>query len=214
MVNQETGSHRSSTAVAALKLLCSYGGIILPRRPDGRLRYVGGLTRILAVDRSVSYAELTVKLAEFCGVAVALKCELPGGDLETLVSIKSDEDLANLIEEYDEASLRSRSSSCPPPPPGAPLKIRAVLFERGPRKQASPPPSLSPSPSAASSSSSSPRESLRHGICDWSFSPRVAAGAGCRGGSPVVIGRYRGFYGVGLPGVACAAAHCRRNYCR
>lgn len=57
MVNQETGSHRSSTAAAAaLKLLCSYGGIILPRRPDGRLRYVGGLTRILAVDRSVSYA--------------------------------------------------------------------------------------------------------------------------------------------------------------
>lgn len=59
MVKQETGSHRSSTAAAAaaaLKLLCSYGGIILPRRPDGRLRYVGGLTRILAVDRSVSYA--------------------------------------------------------------------------------------------------------------------------------------------------------------
>lgn len=155
-----------------------------------------------------------MKLAEFCGASVALKCELPGGDLETLVSIKSDEDLANLIEEYDEASLRSRSSSCPPP--GAPLKIRAVLFEAGPRKQASPPPtsSPSPSPSAASSSSSSPRESPRRGIGDWSFSPRIAAGAGCCGGSPVVIGRYRGFYGPGLPGVACAAAHCRRNYCQ
>ncbi|XP_030531173.1 uncharacterized protein LOC115741425 [Rhodamnia argentea] len=207
MVNQETGSHRSSTAT--LKFLCSYGGKILPRRPDGRLRYVGGLTRILAVDRSVSCAELMVKLVEFCGFSVAPKCELPGGDLETLVSIKSDEDLANLIEEYDEASLRSRSSSSSP---GAPFKIRAVLFEPRSGEQASPPPS--PSPSAASSLSSSPHESPRRRIGERSFSPRIVAGVGCRSGSPM-IGHHCNFYGPGQPRVPCAAAvHCRRNYCQ
>ncbi|KAF8037072.1 hypothetical protein BT93_B0094 [Corymbia citriodora subsp. variegata] len=147
VANQETALHRSSTA-AALKFLCSYGGQILPRRPDGHLRYVGGVTRILVVDRSVSCAELMAKLEEFCGSSVALKCELPGGDLETLVSVKSDEDLANLIEEYDMAWLRSRSSSSSSPP-DARLQIKAVLFGPKPRKPTSLP--RSPSPSATSS---------------------------------------------------------------
>lgn len=39
-----------------LKFLCSYGGKIRFRQTDGKLRYVGGLTRVLAVDRSVSYS--------------------------------------------------------------------------------------------------------------------------------------------------------------
>lgn len=38
------------------KFLCSYGGKILPRYPDGKLRYVGGDTRVLAVDRSISFS--------------------------------------------------------------------------------------------------------------------------------------------------------------
>ncbi|PQQ00469.1 uncharacterized protein Pyn_08160 [Prunus yedoensis var. nudiflora] len=99
-----------------LKLLCSYGGKILPRHTDGNLRYVGGLTRVLAVDASISFAELMVKLAEFCGYSVDLRCQLPDGDFETLISVKSDEELANIIEEYDRASSSSR-----------PLKIRAIL---------------------------------------------------------------------------------------
>lgn len=39
-----------------LKFLCSYDGKIQPRSTDGKLRYVGGLTRILSVERSVSFA--------------------------------------------------------------------------------------------------------------------------------------------------------------
>lgn len=80
-----------------------------------------------------------VKLGELCGSSVTLRCQLPKGDLETLISITSDEDLANIIEEYDRVS-----SKLPHP-----LKIRAIL---------SPPKSLktvSPSPSSLSSSSSS-----------------------------------------------------------
>ncbi|KAK3227908.1 hypothetical protein Dsin_007770 [Dipteronia sinensis] len=111
-----------------LKFLCSYGGKILLRSSDGNLRYVGGLTRVFSVERSVSYTELMVKLGEFCGYSVTLRCQLPNGDLETLISIKSDEDLANLIEEYDRAASGS--------------KIRAILSHPASLKQISPPPSV------------------------------------------------------------------------
>ncbi|PQM42001.1 hypothetical protein Pyn_32089 [Prunus yedoensis var. nudiflora] len=60
-------------------------------KTDDNLRYVGGLTRVLAADASISFAELMVKLAEFCGYSVDLRCQLPdegfqnadaGGDCE------------------------------------------------------------------------------------------------------------------------------------
>ncbi|XP_031373684.1 uncharacterized protein LOC116188451 isoform X1 [Punica granatum] len=120
MVRESEVSSCSST----IKFLCSYGGTIAPRRPDGKLRYLGGFTRILSVDRSVSYAELMVKLVEFCGFSVTLRCQLPNGDLETLISVKSDEDLANIIEEYDRSSPNQ--------------KIRAVLSPPESLKQVSP----------------------------------------------------------------------------
>lgn len=43
-------------AGGTIKFLCSYGGKILPRYPDGKLRYVGGHTRVLAVDRSLPFS--------------------------------------------------------------------------------------------------------------------------------------------------------------
>ncbi|KAK9934577.1 hypothetical protein M0R45_021714 [Rubus argutus] len=55
-----------------LKFLCSYGGKILPRYPDGKLRYLGGETRVLAVPRSISFSELLLKLGELCGTTVGL----------------------------------------------------------------------------------------------------------------------------------------------
>ncbi|XP_057529253.1 protein PAL OF QUIRKY-like [Amaranthus tricolor] len=99
-----------------IKFLCSYGGKIVPRYPDGKLRYHGGHTRVLAVNRSISFSELMVKMEELCGVLVSLRCQLPNEDLDALISIKSDEDLANLIEEYD----RFASSSS--------TKVRAFLL--------------------------------------------------------------------------------------
>ncbi|KZV25195.1 Octicosapeptide/Phox/Bem1p family protein isoform 1 [Dorcoceras hygrometricum] len=114
-----------------IKFLCSYGGRILPRYPDGKLRYHGGETRVLSVERSVSFSDLLLKLAEMCGTPVSLRCQLPAEDLDSLVSITSDEDLANLIEEYDRASL----------------KIRAFLSApKIPAKKVSPPPSTASSP--------------------------------------------------------------------
>lgn len=88
-------------------------------------------------------AELMVKLAEFCGHSVTLRCQLPDGDLETLISIKSEEDLANLIEEYD----RVFSSG--------PYKIRAILSPPKSLKQVSPATST-----ASSGGECSPSKSL------------------------------------------------------
>ncbi|KAF5450239.1 hypothetical protein F2P56_030606 [Juglans regia] len=128
-----------------IKFLCSYGGKILPRYPDGKLRYLGGETRVLAVDRSISFSELLLKLGELCGTSVSLRCQLPSEDLDALVSITSDEDLANLIEEYDRAAS----------PPSS-LKIRAFLsLAKSAKKIISPLPSSSSASSLSKSSSSS-----------------------------------------------------------
>lgn len=127
-----------------IKLLCSYGGKILPRATDGELRYVGGHTRVLTIDRSISFSELRVKLGELCGSSVILRCQLPNGDLETLISVTNDEDLANLIEEYDHASSKLAH----------PLKIKAVLSPSKSLKKVSSVPS-----SASSSASHSPSRS-------------------------------------------------------
>ncbi|XP_020245471.1 uncharacterized protein LOC109823605 [Asparagus officinalis] len=103
----------------AVKFICSYAGKILPRYPDAKLRYVGGQTRVLSVDRSLPFSELRAKMGELCGWgSVSLRCQLPTEDLDALVSITSDEDLANLYEEYD---LASRDHLLP-------LKIRAFLY--------------------------------------------------------------------------------------
>lgn len=50
---------------STVKFVCSCGGRILPRKLDGELRYVGGLTRVLAVDRSVSYSGASVSFPIF-----------------------------------------------------------------------------------------------------------------------------------------------------
>ncbi|GAB2214303.1 hypothetical protein Droror1_Dr00018645 [Drosera rotundifolia] len=120
----------AASAGGAVKFLCSYGGKILPRHPDGKLRYHGGHTRLLSVHRSISFSELLAKMGDLCGSEeVTLRCQLPTEDLDALVSIKSVEDLANLIEEYDLAASPSQT-----------LRIRAFLFvpKSSPRSVVSP----------------------------------------------------------------------------
>ncbi|KAL7609822.1 uncharacterized protein LOC111881581 [Lactuca sativa] len=147
-------SNLEHPTTANIKFLCSYGGKILPRYPDGKLRYHGGETRVLAVDRYLSFSELVVKLGELSGTSmpVALRCQLPTEDLDALVSITSDEDLVNLIEEYDRVGKLQSSSN---------LKIRAFLSLQ---KKSSPTSSTASSPSTTtgleSSSPSSDSNSL------------------------------------------------------
>ncbi|KAJ0241196.1 hypothetical protein HA466_0216380 [Hirschfeldia incana] len=121
--------------MTTVKFLCSYGGRITPRYPDSKLRYNGGHTRVLSVQRSISFAQLAMKLGEICGTKVtSLRCQLPTDDLDALVTVSSDEDLANLMEEYELATTT--------------LKIRVFL---------SPPLSTTTSSSSSNSSTSRSR---------------------------------------------------------
>ncbi|XP_062110414.1 protein PAL OF QUIRKY-like [Humulus lupulus] len=165
------GTSQKPSTTTTIKFLCSYGGKILPRYPDGKLRYLGGDTRVLAVDRSISYAELLLKLVELCGTSVCLRCQLPTEDLDALVSITCDEDLENLIEEYDRGALSLSSSR------QSNLKIRAFLFPPKSIKKISPPPSSASSSSSYSTAPvSTPRSpmSFADGRCLRQIAPHMA----------------------------------------
>ncbi|KAF7825700.1 putative serine/threonine-protein kinase SIS8 [Senna tora] len=83
-----------------IKFLCSFGGKILPRPSDGKLRYVGGETRIMSIRKNISWEELVTKTLGICNQPHTIKYQLPGEDLDALISVSSDEDLQNMIEEY------------------------------------------------------------------------------------------------------------------
>ncbi|CAN4081815.1 unnamed protein product [Withania somnifera] len=91
-------SCRSSTS-GKLRFLCSFGGRIMPRPSDGKLRYVGGDTHLIRVSKDISYEELMQKMLTIYSDAHTLKYQLPGEDLDALVSVSCDEDVQNMIEE-------------------------------------------------------------------------------------------------------------------
>lgn len=84
-----------------IKFLCSFLGSILPRPQDGKLRYVGGETRIVSVHRDITYEELMNKMRELYEGAAVLKYQQPDEDLDALVSVVNDDDVTNMMEEYD-----------------------------------------------------------------------------------------------------------------
>ncbi|RDX93364.1 Serine/threonine-protein kinase CTR1, partial [Mucuna pruriens] len=102
-----------------MKLMCSYGGKILPRPSDGMLRYVGGQTRIISVKRDASFNDLVQKMVGTFGQPVVIKYQLPDEDLDALVSVSCPDDLENMMEEYERLIERS--------PDGSP-KLRVFLF--------------------------------------------------------------------------------------
>ncbi|KAF5771065.1 putative PB1 domain-containing protein [Helianthus annuus] len=103
----------SSSSNKKIKLHYGYGGTITPGKNGGKLRYEGGANGIMKVDRGITYTELVVKLWDVCGPSMRLRCKLPHNDLDSLVHVWSDEDLAYVLEEYDQCSED--------------LKIRAIL---------------------------------------------------------------------------------------
>lgn len=85
-----------------MKFLCSFGGRILTRPSDGKLRYVGGETRIISVRKNLDYRELMKKTYAICNQPHIIKYQLPGDDLDALISVSSDEDFHHMIDEYQE----------------------------------------------------------------------------------------------------------------
>lgn len=83
-----------------MKFLCSFSGRIFPRPNDGKLRYVGGETKIISIRKNITYIELMRKTSGICNQAHTINYQLPGEDLDALISLSSDEDLRHMIEEY------------------------------------------------------------------------------------------------------------------
>ncbi|CAM8911435.1 unnamed protein product [Rhodiola kirilowii] len=92
------GSNDESQRV---KFLCSFSGSIIPRPQDGKLRYVGGETRIVSVPRDIKYEDLMSRMKELFEEANLLKYQQPDEDLDALVSVVNDDDVTNMMEEYD-----------------------------------------------------------------------------------------------------------------
>lgn len=115
---------------AKLRLICSYGGHIIPRPHDKSLCYVGGDTRIVVAERQSSLADLQSRLSHTLlnGRRFSLKYQLPNEELDSLVSVTTDEDLDNMIEEYDRAMSAS---------PLKPSRLRLFLFLAKPETAAS-----------------------------------------------------------------------------
>ncbi|KAG6483927.1 uncharacterized protein LOC122016138 [Zingiber officinale] len=95
-----TSSESSDFSTKGMKYLCSFGGKILPRPSDGRLRYVGGDTRIISIKRGISWNELMQKTMAIYNRPHTIKYQLPGEELDALISVSCNEDLQNMVEEY------------------------------------------------------------------------------------------------------------------
>ncbi|XP_047338650.1 uncharacterized protein LOC124942232 [Impatiens glandulifera] len=109
---------------AKLRLMCSYGGHIIPRPHDKSLCYVGGDTRMVVIDRNSLLSSFSTRLSKTLinGRSFTLKYQLPNEDLDSLISVTTDEDLENMIEEND----RINSSS------SKPARLRLFLFPNKP----------------------------------------------------------------------------------
>ncbi|XP_010254643.1 PREDICTED: uncharacterized protein LOC104595565 [Nelumbo nucifera] len=111
-----------------IRFMCSYGGKIQPRPHDNQLAYIGGDTKILSVDRGIRFSALISKLSSLCASDVELslfKYQLPGEDLDALISVTNDEDLEHMMLEYDRLHRASAK----------PARLRLFLFPHNPSPQ-------------------------------------------------------------------------------
>ncbi|GAB4848095.1 hypothetical protein Ancab_002759 [Ancistrocladus abbreviatus] len=112
----EGGGEETLPVSSRVKFYCSYGGKILPRPHDGILKYVGGETRVVAVSRKITFSELIEKVSNLFEGYLVLKYQIASEDLDALVSVKCEEDLRHMFEEYDRIESEGNS------------KLRTFLF--------------------------------------------------------------------------------------
>lgn len=96
-----------------VKSLCSYGGKFMPRPSDGKLRYVGGDTRIIQLSKDMPWKELMKRAKRMYNQTQIIKYQLPGEEIDALVSVFCDEDLQHMIDEsivleYNQIEQRPR----------------------------------------------------------------------------------------------------------
>ncbi|XP_068649135.1 uncharacterized protein [Aristolochia californica] len=101
----EQWKHPSS--MRQIKLLCSFNGTFQKRSQwPGKLRYVGGESRILALERNIGISRLLSRIAELGPMchSFSIKYQLPQPDCsgeQPLVSVDTDEDVLWMIEEHE-----------------------------------------------------------------------------------------------------------------
>ncbi|KAL3654440.1 hypothetical protein CASFOL_004121 [Castilleja foliolosa] len=96
-----------------LRLMCSYGGHIVPRPHDKTLCYIGGDTRMIVIDRHKPLSDILHRLSKILlhNQTFILKYQLPNEDLDSLISVTTDEDLENMVEEYDRLNNAAAAAS-------------------------------------------------------------------------------------------------------
>lgn len=118
------GTAKLSAADSKVKIMCSYGGKIQPRPRDQQLTYVGGDTKLLTLDRNIKFADVVAKLNSLCNFnsdELYMKYQLPGEDLDVLISLIDDDDFENMMFEYDRFQNKVSPSS-------KPLRFRIFLY--------------------------------------------------------------------------------------
>jgi len=112
----EKYKHRSSK----VKLMVSFGGEIRPSLQDyHHFWYIGGTTKIIMVDRNIKFSDLVEMLSSTMFADACFKYQLPGEDLNDLISVHNDDDLENMMVEYDRMYRVS---------PKQPVRLRLFLF--------------------------------------------------------------------------------------
>lgn len=90
-------------SVPKAKLLCNFGGELTSQL--GRVSYIGGKTRLVLVDRSVSFEGLRSKMIQLSFIApscIEIKFQLPDETLDSrLVSVECDDDVVAMLSEFE-----------------------------------------------------------------------------------------------------------------
>ncbi|KAI4388677.1 hypothetical protein MLD38_000985 [Melastoma candidum] len=114
-----------------VKILYSHGGRILPVPPN-RLSYVGGQTKLLSLDRRSATLPLLLSRLPTLPNSFSLKYQLPGLDLDALVSLVDHNDFLHMLYEYDCACSSAHKSP----------RLRLFLFPAP--TESAPAPSINP----------------------------------------------------------------------
>lgn len=134
---QETGSGDSVASspqhglhLKSVRFMCYFGGEIRLGPNDNKLRYVGGDTHIITVHRSSTFSALHTKPLKLAGMAesdISVKYQLPNGEL---ISVTSDEDVENMMAEYDRILGSALQDDVQDPTSSAAGTIRLFLFNK------------------------------------------------------------------------------------
>lgn len=117
--NRHASSVPSDHSASNVRFFCSFGGKIMPRPSDGKLRYVGGATHIIRLRNDISFSEVMRKTTSIYNKQHTIKYQLPGEDLDSLISVSCNEDLQNMMEECNFLEVDSSQ------------KLRMFLFASG-----------------------------------------------------------------------------------